>query len=203
MRCRNARAKTNYTNAPDGFWSFYWKGNNYAYSPEEKRLISINKHQNQTIAHGEEIIKFERVRFPTNVPIKGAIGTDVEATVYYRSPLSDRMQSVPITVQSVEGRAARISGEEIGTDRRIEAITQKEREILSRHGTQTRTLGKVARVEFPRGHRFTVDIEGLDDSKARERGEEAIVSELSGAFRNSDDIDVSHEGRIEWETGKD
>ena len=69
---------------------------------------------------------------------------------------------------------------------------------MSKHGTKELTLGKVTRVEFPRGHRFTVDIEGIGDKKAGERGEEAIARKVKKAFRYSDSINVTHEGLIEW-----
>lgn len=199
VRCRGAMGKASYNDIPEGFYSFYHEGKQYAYNPEEKRLITVNKEQNRTVAEGDEIYKFEMVHFPTRAPVKGAIDNDVEATVYYRSPRSDKMQSVTINVRFMEGQGVNISGKEIGTGRRIEATTQWERDIVSKHGTKERTLGKVTRVEFPRGHRFTVEIEGIGENKAGERGEEAIARKVKKAFRYSDSIDVTHEGPIEWE----
>jgi len=200
IRSRNAMAPASYNDIPDGFYSFHDDGRKYAYNSEEKRLITVNDDQNRTVAEGDDLYKFEMVGYPTRAVVRGAIDTDVEATVYYRSPRSDEMQSVTINVGWMEGQAAQISGKEVGTGRRIEATTRWERDIVSKHGTKERSLGKVTRVEFPRGHRFSINIEGLSESKAGERGEKRIAKRVKKAFRSSDiSIDVTHEGEIEWE----
>ena len=202
VRCVGAIGQTSYNDVPDGFYSFFdsGTGKKYAYNPDEKRLISMNDELNRTIAEGDDFHKFEEVTFPNSAVVKGAIGTDVEATVYYRSPRSEEMQSVTLAVSFMDGEAARISGEEVGTGRRLEAETRRERDIVSKHGTEEMYLGKVARVEFPRGHQFTVEIEGLSDTKAEKKGEERIVKKVKKAFRNASvDISVTHNGRLEWD----
>lgn len=77
--------------------------------------------------------------------------------------------------------------------RRIEALTRWERDIESRHTT----LGKVARVEFPRGHRFTVAIEGISDDRA-EQGIETLERYARKAFKYGDSVEVEHDGPMEW-----
>lgn len=199
VRCQGAMEQASYNDIPEGFYSFHYDDKKYAYSPEEKRLLTLNDNQNRTVAEGDGFYKFDIVNFPTRAVVEGAADTDVEAKIYYRSPQSDEMQSVLINVSYMEGEAAQITGKEVGSGRRIEATTRWEREIVSKHGTSERTLGKVTRVEFPRGHTFSVDVEGLDDSKAGELGEERIKSRVQKAFRTSNvTVKVTHEGRMEW-----
>jgi len=184
---------------PGGFYSFHHDGTKYAYNPTEKRLITIGDEQHTTVAEGNDFYKFEKVDFPTRAVIKGAIEKDVQATIYYRSPRSDKMQLVTVNVQFMEGQAAQITGKEVGSGRRIEALTRWERDIVSKHGTNERTLGKVTRVEFPRGHQFTVEVEGIGESKAGETGEERIRKHVSKAFRHSDSVNVTHDGTLVWD----
>lgn len=199
VRCRGAMGPASYNDLPEGFYSFWHDGKQYAYSPDEVRLITVNNEQNQTVAEGDDIYKFEMIGYPTRAVVKGSIDTDVQATIYYRSPRSDDMQSVTVKVNYMESRAAEITGKEVGTGRRIEALTRWERDIVSKHGTNERTLGKVTRVEFPRGQKFTIEVEGLGENKGGNRGEELIEKRVKKAFRNSDSVNVTHEGQLEWE----
>lgn len=199
VRCRSATGPTSYNDIQEGSYSFYFEGRNYTYNPEDKRLISVGSEQDTIVAEGDEIYKTELVNFPTRAVVEGAIDSEAEATIYYRSPHSDEMQSVTVEVSYMEGQAAEINGKEVGTGRRIRARTRWERDIVSKHGTSERTLGKVTRVEFPKGHRFTVEVEGIDEGKAGERGEDRIAKYVKKAFRHSDSVEVTHEGELEWE----
>lgn len=199
VRCRGASGPASYNDIPDGFYSFWVEGKKYAYNPEEKRLITVGSEQDTTVAEGDDIYKIELVSFPNRAVVEGGIDDEVEATIYYRSPRSEEMQSVTVKVSYLEGQAAEITGKEVGTGRRIRARTRWERDIVSKHGTSERTLGKVTRVEFPKGHRFTVEIEGIDESKAGEQGEDRIAKRVKKAFRHSDSIEVTYEGGLEWE----
>lgn len=201
VRSINATGQASYNDIPEGFASFYHDGRKYAYNPEEQRLITVNRNgQNKTVATAEDFVRFESVSYPEQAVVKGAVDDGVEATVYYRSPVSDRMQSVTIEVDWMEGQAHEINGTEVGSGRRIKAYRGYERDIVSQHGTTERHLGKVARIEFPRGHQFTVTVEGLKDSLGGEAGEERISKYVNKAFRrNGVRVDVEHDGRAEWE----
>lgn len=180
---------------PEGFASFYDGGRKYAYNPAERRLITVPRNSpNRTLAQGDGIYKIEVVSFGERAPVVGAVGKDRPATIYYRSPRSDRMQQVTVRVKYLEGdrSAARITGKD-ENGRRIDALTRWERDIESRHTT----LGKVARVEFPRGHRFTVSVEGIGDDKAK-RGVERLEKYAGKAFKYADSVDAEHDGPMEW-----
>jgi hypothetical protein len=202
VRCVSGQTPANYNETAEGFISFYDDGTEYAYNPEEQRLITINRNgENRTIAQADDFYKFENVQYPERAPVEVAVDTDVEATIYYRSPQSDRMQTVTIEVSLLEGNlsAPEISGKEVGTGRRIKAQTRWEREIVSKHGTTERPLGKVARVEFPKGHAFTVQVEGLGDETA-DRAPDQIANKVQSAFRSKGvSVNVSHDGRLDWE----
>lgn len=199
VRSTNAIPKASYNDIPDGFHSFHYDGQKYAYNPEKTQLISINTNQNHTLATKDDIQRIEKIDFPTAVPVKGNIDTDVDATVYYRSPRSDTMQSVTITVQHMEGIADVIYGADNTGERQIEATTRWERDIKSRHRTEKRTLGKVTRVEFPRGHQFTVDLEGMDNATAENHAEEQIEKALRNVFQHTDSVTVTHDGELNWD----
>lgn len=202
IRSHGAMSAASYNDIPDGFLSFYYDGTKYAYNPEERRLISVNSGQARSIADENDIIKIEEVSYPTRAVVEGAIDDGVQATVYYRSPRSDEMQTVTMNVEFMEGKrsADQITGDEVNGDRRIEANTRWEREIVSKSGTTERTLGKVTRVEFPRGHQYTVNVEGVGERKGGESGAETIEKALHKKFGDAcDDIEVTHEGSLEWD----
>lgn len=203
VRCYNGSPSASYNETPEGFYSFHADGNEYAYSPDEQRLISINRNGTDvTVATSEDIVRVEAVTFGEAAPVVGAVEKDVGATVYYRSPRSDAMQSVTVTVEYLEGREA--ASEFSGTDdkgRRVEVRTRWERDIVARDRSCERTLGRVARVEFPRGKRLTVDVEGVPGDKIEDRLE-AIERVIEGrAFRTDNDVEVSAEidGELEWD----
>lgn len=195
---------------PDGCITFFdpRTGDSYAFEIDALRLISRNTQgQNRTVATADDFQHFRKVVYPDPAPVEGAVEEGVEATIYYRSPKSDRMQTVMITVESVEGdHPYRISGSEVGGDRRIEALTIDEREATT--GWNGISLGKVARVEFPKGHRFTVDLEGLTNEQAEdaaERIESLIEAKYNKYNRGQEDIvaTVTHEGQTNYDTDPD
>lgn len=203
IRCYHGSPKKSYNDIPEGFYSFHHGDRKYAYSPEEQRLITINRDApNVTVATTDDILRVEAVTFGERAPVVGAVQKDVEATVYYRSPRSDRMQSVTLTVEFLEGResASEFSGSD-DRGRRFEVRTRWERDIVVRNGANEQTLGRVARVEFPRGKRLTVDVEGVPGDRIEEHLEK-IERVIEGkAFRHDHDVEVSAEidGELEWD----
>lgn len=203
IRCYHASEPASYNETPEGFYSWYYDGTEYAYSPDDQRLITINRNgSNVTVATSDDIVRVEEVEFGERAPVAGAVTSDVEVTIYYRSPRSDTMQSVTVDVGRLESRrsASEISGvDEDG--RKIVAKTRWEREIVAGRGRRKRTLGRVARVEFPRGKRLTVDVENVQREKIEDRLEsiEQVIAEK--AFRHSDDVEVSVEidGDLGWD----
>lgn len=202
VRCFHGSPPASYNDNPEGFYSFYADGREYAYSPEEQRLITINRNgPNITVATADDIVRVEAVTFGEEAPVVGAAQTEVEATVYYRSPRSDRMQSVTLTVNMMEGRhsTSEFSGQD-DRGRRFEVRTRWERDIVVRNGANDQTLGRVARVEFPRGKRLSVDIEGVPGDKIEDRLE-TVERKVANAFSHDRGVEVSVEldGDLEWD----
>lgn len=184
---------------PDEAVPFWHDGTKYAFHLEDRCLLSVGRTtETRTVASRAEIRRVETVSYPTSAPVEGAVSDGVEATIYYRSPRSDAMQTVTVDVTLVEGRGGRLSGEDVDGDRRIEAETRWERKVTSKHGTTERPLGRTARVEFPRGQRFVVDVEGLGD-----RGVDRVREKLgraAGSAVAEGEVSVTHEGRLTWDT---
>lgn len=181
----------------DGFAVFWADGKKYGFHLEEKRLITVNKKQNHTVATRDDIVSVKKVNYPSPAPRKGSVETGVEATIYYRSPRSDKMQQVTVQVDSLEGHAVEVTGNEVGTTRRITALSKYERDIKSNVRGKERALGKVARIEFPRGHRFRVDVEGLSTNQL-EGIEDQMKRALQSKLNNHVEIDVTLEDTIDW-----
>ncbi|MFC6770299.1 hypothetical protein ACFQDD_01955 [Halorubrum pallidum] len=198
VRIYGATESSSYNSFPEGFYGFYHNGKKYAYSPEQDKLISIpSRDKTITVADSEAIIRYEEVNFPERAVVDGAVQKGVEATVYYRTPRSDSIQSVTMRVKHVEGRyPAQISGPEVDGDRRIEASIKHDRTIQTT--VPDMTLGRVARVEFPKGHQFSLAIEGIEDDRVTDARIESVEQKIKSAFRGkADDVTLSHEGHIE------
>jgi len=207
VRASQATEPYDGSDLPDGCVSFYdlKSGDEYAFQLSETRLISRNKgSQNRTVATAEDVTQFNRVVYPDSVPVVGGVEEDVEATIYYRSKITGTIQTMRIVVERVEGEIAyRISGTEVNGDRRIEAYTSNEREM--RKTRSDTSLGKVARVEFPKGHQFTVQLEGLTTKLAEDapgRLKALIENEYNRYRRDNEKISVSvtHEGQTSYDS---
>lgn len=196
IRCVGGAAAAEHNDVPVGFVGFWHDNTKYAYSPGERELITVNRDgENRLVADERSIRRIEEVTYPDTAPVVGAVDTEVTATIYYRTKRSDSMQQVDVVVDSLESGAGKISGDTTDGERRIKALTRWERDITSYSGGREQTLGKVARVEFPKGHRFTLDVEGLTDDKA-DRVREAIERAVGGTFRGDEEVAVRHDGRI-------
>jgi hypothetical protein len=199
VRSRAATGPAKYNSVPEGFYGFWNDGQHLAYNPEERRLVSLEGDSPQTLAAGEEIHRIERVQFPQRPPVTGAVQEDVEAEVFYWSDRSENLCSVTIEVERVEENTNnpwRIRGQDVADDdRRIEAMVRDERDITAKTWASNEVhLGKVARVEFPLGHRYVVDIRDLPDDKASSAIEN--IQRRLTKRRGYNNVAVSHDGRI-------
>jgi hypothetical protein len=183
----------------DGLLDFYDDGDHLAYHPENRVLKSLRKDgPNATLARDGRIIKADRVQYPDNAVIDGARQDGVEATVYYRSSRSEGVTSMDVEVTRDSDRDAVIRADRLSDGQGVEIHPRYDRKIEKRFPDQY--LGRVCRIEYPRGHRFTVDVEGLADDRVDESTIESIESALSGRsgpLRDGETANVSHEGRLE------
>jgi len=211
VRCTQATEPYGDTSdLPDGcvtFFDYTTGGDSYTFNIDSLRLISCNtRGQNRTVATADDFQHFRKVIYPDPAPVKGAVEEGVEVTIYYRSPRTDRMQTVTIIAESVESSAFRITGEEVDGDRRIEALTRGEREITKT--LNGGSLGKVARVEFPKGHTFTLEIENMTRDEAEDAAERIkplIEAKYNKYNRRHGDITATiiHEGQVKYNTDPD
>lgn len=184
----------------DELYVFHNNDTKYGFNIESKTLYSVDQSREtpiHTIASPDDILTVERVSFPTRAPVVGAIQTDVPATIYYRSPRSDQIQSVEIEVSHNENDIL-FEGESTQNGDWIRALCIHERMIRKEHPQQH--LGRVTRVEFPRGQAFTVEIEGISDDNIAEI-EDRLKSTIDGTYPIPDDaaISVSHSKQLYWE----
>lgn len=182
---------------PDGMYRFEDPSSEreYLYDPEEVNLYTVRDDGPNLVSEDPQ---FEKVIFPESAPIYGAVQDDVVATVYYWSPLSDELQSVEVEVGSTYDSPHNVSGEIVETGQHVDFRMTHDREIK----TFDRVLGRVAAVEFPEGHSFTVNVKGLSDEKAEEYykdkpSTQVIEETLAAKFDSELDIEVEHNGRIE------
>jgi hypothetical protein len=180
--------------------TFFDGGRKFAYHPEQQRLYSMAGDRPLTLAEGDDIWRIKRVDYPPGAPVVGGAEEGVTATVWYKSERSGSRKSFEMDVSSTESECWRITGERVSDGARVEVVTRGERFVTAKHYGRTGdvVLGPTLRVEFPPGHRFTVDLVGLRDSRT-EMAVEAIERALPGStrLRHDDiDIDVQHEGRI-------
>lgn len=176
--------------------------NRFAYQPDEAVLRSVNRNQNVTLAEGKDILTVTTTEYPKPAPVAGAVQEDVNATVFYRSTQSEAIKSKTLEISTCEGRGDhfRFYGEnEDGTD--YEIVTDRQRELTLRFGDK-RTLGRVVRVEFPEGHRYTVDIKGLTDDDATEifgrKTTKVLEQAIDGQLDTRDiEVEATHDGQIE------
>jgi hypothetical protein len=184
---------------------FRESGEKWAYNPETRTLKSVNYGgEDRTLADGDHVLSVTTVDFPRRVPVQGAPQENVTATVWYRSDQSENLVRMNVEVDRFEGsgKDVRVSGEDPRRDRRVEFYTGFDRRVESR-GRQTRRLGRVVRVEFPKGHRFTVDFENLPDDRAekiRDQLERKAQSLANGHSRGTNvqvEVSVDHEGRYD------
>ena len=184
----------------DELYVFHDNDTKYGFNIESKTLYSVDQSREtpiHTIASPDDILTVERISFPTRVPVVGAIQKNVPATIYYRSPRSDQMQSVEIEVSHNENDIL-FEGESTQNGDWVRALCIQERTIQKEH--PQRHLGRVTRVEFPRGQAFTVKIEDISDDNIAEI-EDRLESTIKGTYPIPSDanISVSHDRQIQWD----
>jgi hypothetical protein len=197
VRSISAHSSLNFS---DELFVFYDNDTKYGFNVESKTLYTVDRSREtpiRKIASPDNILTVEQISFPTRAPVVGAIQTDVPATIYYRSPRSDQMQSIEIKVSHNENDIL-FEGESTQNGDWIRALCIHERTIRKEH--PQRHLGRVTRVEFPRGQSFTVNIEGISDDNIAEI-EDRLESTIDGTYPIPDDatISVSHSEQLYWE----
>ena len=199
VRSVQAKPPTSYNDVPEDFLSFWDDEDHYAYNPDTQVLKSINRGgTNMTIAEGEKVRSLIKINYPTRAVVVGAVQDGVTVRVFYRSNQSGRIKTMDVEIDESSGRfdANEIMGEAVDRDQRVKLRTKWERDIET-VGVKGQKLGKVVRVEFPRGHQYTLNIHGLTDQTAGEKVEERIRGAIAKKLHTSDlSIDVQHEGRI-------
>lgn len=197
IRSVSAHSSLNFS---DDLYVFYDEEKKYGFDIDSKKLYSVDQSRDtplRTIADQTDIVAITRVKFPTRAPVVGAIQTDVQATIYYRSPRSNKMQSIEIKVSHNENDV-KFEGKCTESGDWVEALCIHEREISKKHPKQH--LGRVTRVEFPRGHRFTIDVEGISDERVTNI-KEAIESSIKDEYYLPVDASVSvkHDSEMDWD----
>lgn len=196
VRARTPSSPTSYDDVSEEFLIFWHDGERYAYNPEKRILKSINSGgRDVTLAEGDSIRSLTEIQYPTRAVVVGAVQDGITARVFYRSNQSDQIKTMDVEIAESAGRlsAGEITG--MAGGRRVRMLTQWEREIET-VGSQSHSLGRVVRVEFPRGHRYTINVHGLEDSQA-ELTEDRIKRAVAKSVGTSDvEVEVEHNGRM-------
>lgn len=189
----------------------------WAYDAEEIILMTADRDRDEQaiLAEEDEIREIRWIEYPSNVPVKGAPQTDVEAVIYFESKRSGNIKSKTVEVSSMDeayGGPVRhgtssnkllIHGKNKADGRRIEASSAWDRTIKT-IGRQDVEVGKVVRVEFPFGHEFTVQIQNLREEKREEAEKklEEYAQEIANRYSENTGehpVDVEHERPLEWD----
>lgn len=185
------------------WWMFHGEGDGYyAYHTDERILKSLDTSilrdgQDVTLASGDDILSAKRVKYPEPAVIDGTRQDGVEATVYYRSPRSDSIVSVDVMIENDYDHDPEMQATRQSDGERLYVWPRYHRKLLKGSRSGGTFLGRVCRVEFPVGHRYTVDVRGLPDYKADEYIER-IQKAVDGAYRYDDvETEVTHDGRID------
>lgn len=174
-------------------YTFHDGGDGYAYT-DDGRLWSYGAdHAYRPVGDVDAVY---RVDLPEAAPVTGAVQDGVEVTVWYRSKRSGNMKRMRLEDVSVDWEGDRVRGYHARRDRRVEAEAVFDRSVTTQ-GKREEEVGKCARIDFPAGHRYTVDAVGVTDDHAAnvcDAIEEAVESRVGGA---DVDVDVTHDGRID------
>jgi len=172
-------------------FTFYDGGDGYAYT-DDGRLWSYGA--DHTYRCVGDVDAVYRVDLPEAAPITGAIQGDVDVTVHYRSTRSGNMKQMRLEDVSIDWEGDRVRGYHARRDRTVEVEAVFERSVTTK-GTREVEVGKVARIDFPAGHRYTVDAYNVPDDDAGRV--HAAVEEAVRMVEDDYDADVTHDGRID------
>lgn len=203
VRCRHATGPNPENDVPEQCVEFQYTDEknveyDYRYDTKTHRLRSVGRYRLHTVAQTDDILNTKVVQYPQPVPVYGVVQEGVETTVYYRSPRTDRIQELSVFVQTVTEDGSVIKGER-ADGRSVVAHTNREREILVDTEQGRKRIGKVAAVEFPKGHEYAIQVEGLKDNEATDRTTQRIQKAIQSALCGTDtevDVEVDHVGRL-------
>lgn len=186
----------------------------FAYDVEDIVVTTadVTRDEQAVLATSDDIVEVRIIEYPENVPVVGAPQQDVEAKIYFRSKRNDNIKTKTIEVTALDAsyegpvdatssNMLIINGTNKADGRKVEASTAWDRKLVT-SGRQDVEVGKVVRVEFPLGHRFTVDLRHLLDDEvdvAEEKLEEhaqEITDRYSENIENEESVEVKYEGRI-------
>lgn len=184
-------------------FTFHDDGDGYAYSDDGRLWSYGDDHDYHLIGDVDAVY---RVDLPEAAPVTGAVQEGVEVTVHYRSKRSGNLKQITLEDVSVDWEGDRVRGYHARRDRDVEVEAVYERSVVSKsYRGGDREVGKCARIDFPAGHSFDVDVRGLADDDVdtlpkntelttAEAIEEAVASRLGDT---ATDVDVTHDGRID------
>jgi hypothetical protein len=112
------------------------------------------------VASGTDIMEGWEIEWPNPAPVCGDISEEEDITVWYVTNRGN-VRSLEMYAEYVEGDRSGVTVRGDDGDGTIEFRSNGARVIES-----DRKMGHVARVEFPRGVRITVDVEGTRDVDA-------------------------------------
>lgn len=188
--------------APAEAVTFHDGSTGYAVDLETRELYKYgDDHTYRKIA---DTVDAYHVELGESAPVVGAIQEGVDVTVHYRSNRSGNMKTITLEDVRVDWEGDRVTGYHSRRDRRVEVEAIYERSVTTKSVRGgDREVGKVARIEFPSGHRFTVDIHGMTDDETgdykgdtRKTTTEAIEEAIASKFSDHE-VDVTHDGRID------
>jgi hypothetical protein len=172
-------------------YTFHDDGDAYAYT-DDGRLWS----RGDSYRCVGDVDAVYRVDFPESAPVTGAVQDGVSVTVHYRSKRSGNLKTMRIDDVSVDWEGDRVQGYHARRDRTVEVRAVFERGVVTK-GSREEEVGKCARIDFPAGHAYTVDVYGVadDDADSVHDSIESVVSKAVGV--DDRDVDVTHDGRID------
>lgn len=199
VRCLQGTSTGDYDhkNLPEGHTvaTFWHDGEKHAYDVDTGTLYKAGGDRYTTIAEAEDVTP-HAVGLPDVAPVEGAISEGVSVRVWYRSTRSGSMKEMRLDDVRVDWEGDRVNGYHARRDRRVEVEACFERKATTK-GKRETVIGRVARIEFPRGHRFDVAVEGLSDEgvdDVRDLIDDAVSKRLNDDF----DVDVTHTGDYDW-----
>jgi len=179
-------------------YTFHDDGDGYAYT-DDGRMWSYGDDRTYRVVGDVDAVY--RVDLPESAPVTGAVQDGVSVTVQYRSNRSGNMKTIRLDDVDVDWEGDRVRGYHARRDRTVEVEAVYERSVVSKsYSGGDREVGKCARIEFPAGHTYTVDVEGVADDEVDDVAgvlKQSLASDLEAITDNDVAVGVTHDGRID------
>lgn len=170
---------------------------NYRYrlifEPSEEKLWRTWGDGWSLVASGTDIMEGWKIEWPDGAPVCGDVCDDEDITVWYMTNRGN-LRSIEMHAEFVEGGRDSVSVTGYHDGDRVKFRSDGPRIIQN-----DRKMGHVARVEFPRGVRITVDVEGRRDidPESIKRHLENYTPWKKSTEENTPDVTVSCDP-LEW-----